>query len=76
MKTISISELRKDFESYLSLLESKKEDKIFVTRRGKKILILTPYQKNICGCGKDLPSIPDLEDFKKGFEDLPKEFGY
>ena len=74
---ISISKFRKNPSKYIGLLETNKEERIYVSRYGKIILQIEPFNKRkpIVGLGKGIVEEHDFE-LKKGFEDIPELFGY
>lgn len=79
MLLVSVSEFRANFSKYLLLLINGTEEEIIITRRGKRVVKVVPYElkKNHKRVGAGVGILEDkpytLDDIDG---DIPELFGY
>lgn len=77
MLKVTVEELEKGFDEYISMIESGKENKIDITKDGVSFASIVPYHKNsIVGIGVGKMECKNYNLDAPEFDDIAKDFGY
>lgn len=77
MLAVNISELKRNLSKYIRLLEEGDESEIIICRYNKMIAKISLYEDGLPRVGAGKKTLKDINfELKKGFENMPKSFGY